>query len=660
MSRLPRGKRSWGWSRDGSSHAPSKLTAVALLLTCGALAGCSGLLQRSAETAPTGSTTPSPGLGERTAPKPGSAADEAATREAATSEAFSYRLEIDAPPELATLLRSYLDLARFQQATAADTITANELDRLVFTSEAQARELLRTAGYFAAEVRSVREVPAVGDRTPPLVRVQVKPGPQALVSRWDLRTQGEFDVLLEQKDPGSAATWKDVLGAWPLREGQPFTQSDWDSAKGAVLARLRTQGYPSASFSGTRADVDAATHRVRLFAVVDSGPLVRLGPVRIEGLQRYPESAARNLVDFVEGDRYTEKRLLDLQERLAKVGLFDGVNVELDTDPDKAGAAPVLVTLRESPLQQATLGAGISANTGPRVTVEHTHRRPFGLDAIVRNKFKLGRAERGWEGSAISHPLRDQYRALVSGKVEWLDASDAITLSRQARIGGSLDTERIERLFFAEWLNDSLRSPLGTSSASAVSGNYHMVWRAVDNVLLPTVGETANMQLGAGYAYSGSANDGPFGRAYGRFTLYRPVGKDWYFTGRLELGHVQAGDAVVIPETILFRAGGDESVRGYAYRSLGPVANGIITSGRMLATTSVEIARPLFASQPAVWGAVFVDAGNAADRWADWRPVFGVGIGGRWRSPVGPLRVDLAYGEAVRRLRLHVSVGIAF
>jgi translocation and assembly module TamA len=111
---------------------------------------------------------------------------------------------------------------------------------------------------------------------------------------------------------------------------------------------------------------------------------------------------------------------------------------------------------------------------------------------------------------------------------------------------------------------------------------------------------------------------------------------------------------------LLFRAGGDDSVRGYGYRTLGPVVNGTVTSGRTLLTGSAEIARPISAAYPAFWWAAFVDAGQAADRWTDLRPDFGYGVGLRWRSPVGPLRLDVAYGEAVRKARVHFSIGIAF
>ena len=79
----------------------------------------------------------------------------------------------------------------------------------------------------------------------------------------------------------------------------------------------------------------------------------------------------------------------------------------------------------------------------------------------------------------------------------------------------------------------------------------------------------------------------------------------------------------------------------------------------MLLTGSAEIARPISPRLPALWGAAFIDAGNAADSWQNVNPVLGYGVGLRWRSPVGPLRLDLAYGQSVQKIRMHLSVGIA-
>jgi translocation and assembly module TamA len=153
---------------------------------------------------------------------------------------------------------------------------------------------------------------------------------------------------------------------------------------------------------------------------------------------------------------------------------------------------------------------------------------------------------------------------------------------------------------------------------------------------------------------------GPFGRVHGRLTWYKPLGGDWYSITRIEAGHLFARDRVGIPDTLLFRAGGDDSVRGYAYRSLGPVVDGVVTSGRLMMTASAEVARPISPKYPAFWWAAFVDAGDAANRWSEIHPALGYGLGLRWRSPVGPLRLDLAYGERVKKARVHLSVGIAF
>jgi translocation and assembly module TamA len=117
---------------------------------------------------------------------------------------------------------------------------------------------------------------------------------------------------------------------------------------------------------------------------------------------------------------------------------------------------------------------------------------------------------------------------------------------------------------------------------------------------------------------------------------------------------------VAVPETQLFRAGGDDSVRGYSFRSLGPQVNGEVSSGRVMLTSSVEVARPISESLPFLWGAVFVDIGNAANSFKNIEYVLGTGVGLRWRSPVGPLRLDWAWGRETRKGRLHFSVGIAF
>ena len=200
----------------------------------------------------------------------------------------------------------------------------------------------------------------------------------------------------------------------------------------------------------------------------------------------------------------------------------------------------------------------------------------------------------------------------------------------------------------------------GKTSTFALSGNYHVVLRQLDSVLLPTQGYTLALQGGIGRSHGTASKSGYFSRAYGRLTGYLPLGSSWYGQARIELGQVFLPNGVDAPDSQLFRAGGDDSVRGYGYRTLGPVIDGVVGSGPVLMTGSLEVARPFLASMPSLWGALFIDAGRAGQDFGSLKPALATAPVCAGAAPSAPLRVDLAWGQEVRKLRLHFSVGIAF
>ncbi len=620
-------------------------TARATLRLAGAVAGAAAWALALAGCANLVFLAPKPAVVEGAAPAP------------PNPDRAVYALEIEAPEELRPLLKSYLDLARFQNAPETEGINSAELDRLVAAAPAQARALLETEGYFNAQVQVTRADGAGGT---PLLRVRVTVGPRTLVDQVTLDAAGALQTAIEAGDAQAMAQLAALRRQWPLAPGQPFRQPGWSNAKNTTLANLRADGYPAADWKNTSAQVDAPAHTASLSLVADSGPRFRLGPLKIEGLQRHDEDSVRRLATFGAGTPYSEKLLLDFQERLQRLGLFEGASVELDPNPANAEEASVLVRVKELPLQQATVGVGYSANTGPRLTFEHTARRVFDTRWIAKNKFELGPDLKSWQGDLTSHPLDGQYRNLLGGNAERLRSAEEVRTAWSARIGRTQDTPRIERLYYAEYVHVRLDNVAGSSNNDALSYNYHWVYRDVDSVLLPTRGVTYSAQGALGYARSTTQDNGPFTRAQGRVTWYQPLGASWYATLRAEAGQVFSAENVGVPDTLLFRAGGDESVRGYAYRTLGPSVNGAVASGRVMFTGSAELARPISPRRPAFWWAVFVDAGNAANQWMELSPALGYGVGLRWRSPVGPLRLDLAYGQEVRKARVHLSVGIAF
>ncbi|MBL8306635.1 MAG: BamA/TamA family outer membrane protein [Rubrivivax sp.] len=613
-----------------------RFSACGLLVALCGLGGCAAL-----------------GKAEPVAPPP--QAEAGTTSVAASPEKQGLRVQIEAPDELKALLEKHLDIVRLGRMARAD-VDDSEWARLLEASPAQAKDLLQTEGYFAPKIDVVPDAD-----TRNIVRLRVDPGPRARVTQLTLLIEGE----LERSAANGDALAKDTLEAWRrsfgLREGSDFRNPAWSDAKSAALAVLRAAGYANVAWAGTNAEVDTEAHTVRLYLVADSGPLFRYGSLQIEGLVAHDSETVSHLMNAGRGVPVTETLLLDFQERLQKSGLFEGASVMLDTDAAQAANAAIVVKLREAPLQVYTFGVGISANTGPRASVEHIYRRVFGYAASSRNKIEWGQKRQFWEGEISTHPGENLYRNLIGGTIENLESDTDTVLSQRLRLGRTQDTQRIERLYYTEAERSRTVTIAGNrTNAYALSLNYHGVWRDLDSVILPTQGFSFAGQVGVGRSSGTNASPGIFTRVYARLTGYLPLGRTWYSQARVELGHVYLRENMVVPDSQKFRAGGDDSVRGYGYRSLGPVVDGLVTSGTSTVTASVEVARPFLQSMPTLWLAWFIDAGNAANSFAALKPVYGTGVGLRWRSPVGPLRLDWAWGAETRKSRLHFSVGIAF
>ena len=284
------------------------------------------------------------------------------TSPGSTAASTAYRLEVNASPQLRTLLLTYLDISRFQNAPETETINPSELDRLLAAVPAQAKGLLETEGYFNAEVRveklAAEAAPSASIAVPspsplplllssplllpsPLLRVTVVPGPRVQVSNVSLMFEGALQAAAKQPEAAAAddksaaakTLTEKTRSLWALPSGQAFRQSAWTSAKSASIALLRAEGYPAATWRSTAARIDVATQKAQLELVADSGPLFILGELRIEGLQRFDAQSVQRLSTFFAGEPYSEKRLLDFQERLQKSGLFEGSSVELDANP---------------------------------------------------------------------------------------------------------------------------------------------------------------------------------------------------------------------------------------------------------------------------------------------------------------------------------------
>jgi len=197
---------------------------------------------------------------------------------------------------------------------------------------------------------------------------------------------------------------------------------------------------------------------------------------------------------------------------------------------------------------------------------------------------------------------------------------------------------------------------------AAASVNFGWTGRYFDNLLLPKRGFGLAGSVGLGMTTKGKSD--PFMRLTGRWTGVIPAGSGGSrFALRTDLGAVLASAGARVPATYLWRTGGDVSVRGYSYRSIGvPLQQGVIAPGRYLAVGSVEYQRPIWQQRlPGLLEHIlFVDVGSVANHPNDLRAHTGVGTGLRLITPAGPMELDVAYGVQSHAFRLHMNVGFAF
>jgi translocation and assembly module TamA len=554
-------------------------------------------------------------------------------------------VELDAPQEIQVLLKQHVYLLRMD----ADTIPEAGPDRSALTRRArrEVAALLATEGYFSPEIRIDRS-----DTTH--WRLVVEPGQRTIVEEVDIQFQGEVhepDVADELK------TLREQLRRdWTMPPGTPFRQADWESAKQALLDILRDERYAAAKFVSSKADVDPDAAKAWLRIVVDAGPTFKLGALEVSGLRDLPSDFVTRYNTLKEGAIYRRRDLLAFQEFLQSAPQLAVVVVSIDPDPQQAEAVPVRVAVTEAPPRRARFGLGASSNTGFRVDGTYRHLNLFGNGWELASGLRLEQRRQSFYTDLFLPPSQSLHRygfgvGLDRSDLEGLKVfTQAVGVTRVTK-RGHVETQIATRVQHEEiQLRDAEKSSYNTLTL-----NLGRTWRAVDNVLNPRQGHVLEVQLGGGLGLSPQAKD--FGRAYGRIQHYSTWGKDNVLTLRVEAGYTFADTRDGVPQDFLFRAGGTQSVRGYAYRSLGVKEGSAVIGGRILATSSMEVVHWL---RPSTGLAVFVDSGDAADTMKDFSAHTGYGFGMRWLSPVGPLAVDLAWGQGKTRPRLHFGVSVAF
>lgn len=558
---------------------------------------------------------------------------------------LDYRVELDVPQAYRDLLEKNLDINRWHNNPMLDTV---QLQSLYQAAPDNIRTLLATEGFYSPEITA-----SISLQDQPIqIRFVIAPGLPTQVAQLDLSLQGAVAHMPEERDRLLAQ----LRQAWQLPSGSVFRQAAWESAKRNALKTLLTGRFPTARIASSQAVVNPQTRQATLSVTLDSGPVFSFGTLHISGLQRYPASVVERLNPIQPGAAYSQAKLLEFQARLQDTGYFRTVSVSADTDPAHPDNVPVQVNVVENPSSKLGFGIGVSTDSGVRGQIEYQDlnvmRRGWRFKTLLKletslqslnTELQLPRNELGYQDSISAFHERTDIKGVTSVRTG--------TGVKRTRTKGRIETT-LATQFQTE--HQSIAGVAG-NNLQALTLNYIWTYHNVNNPLFPTRGYVFSAQLGG--AARALLSDQDFVRGYTRAVYYLPLGQRDGLILRGELGGVLARSSNGIPSDFLFRTGGDQSVRGYPYLSLGVKQADAVVGGRYLAVGSVEYDHWLTER----WGAaVFYDVGDAADTLPNLHLVQGYGVGVRWKSPVGPLHLDLAYGQAVHALRVHFSIGVSF
>ncbi len=561
-----------------------------------------------------------------------------------TEPAFAYRVTIEAPSPLKETLARDVGLVRWQDYSE---MTADLFDSLAREAIDETRSAAAAEGHFSASV----EVIVDRNAKPAAVTLSVTLGEPVRVTAVHLKVTGPAATDAPR---GTDAIDK-LKREWGLPVGAIFRQPAWSAAKDNAVQTLAASPYAAAKIENSEALIDPERHSAELSVELASGPEFRFGHLEISGLSKYTTPLVRNFSTIKVGEPYSAAELVRYVRRLNASGYFASAQAAIDPGSEHPDDATVKVAVIEAPTQRIEGGVGYSTDVQFRAdaTYRNVNIDNHGLQLLVE-----GRLETKVQSALIrfSQPPNDSgWIATYSAQAKRTDIEGLVTRTAAAGTRWHTIEERDERAVSATFYLDE-QEPAGApfERSHALYGEYEPYWRRVDNLIAPSTGWIASVQGGGGIP--GVSTRG-FGRVIGRFATWLPLDRVSELQLRAQGGAVLAPTREGIPSVLLFRTGGDTTVRGYAFESLGVQQGDATVPGRYYAVFNAEAIRWIGEA----WGlATFVDAGNATDSLSGVHLALGYGVGLRVRTPVGPFRLDLAYGQDVHRVRIHFSVGLAF
>lgn len=507
--------------------------------------------------------------------------------------------------------------------------------------ETEVSEALQPFGYYEPVITATLDLTGDCWRT----QIDVDPGTPVTLRDVDIAIAGDArdDSAFQTLQPAG------------LTSGARLRHSDYDRYKQSLQVLAADRGYVDAVFTDSRLDIYPAENAADVALHFASGPRYKVGVIRQEQAFLDPGLVSAYL-DLEEGSLFDGREIARAYRDLSDSGYFNRIEIVPQQDAAADGHIPIRVSLEPGTRIEYTIGLGASTDTGPRFRAGFRNNRLNTRGHRLISDLNL---------STVLQGLSAEYRRpLADPRTDWMSYTAAVT--REDNDTFSSDTARTglrrSKRLSASWIRTlSLDVTYESYTVGTERDNSLLLLPAIaydhklaDKDLYPDRGRRLGLEARGTSTALGSDTSFVQTQVYARWI--RALGANSRLLARATAGTTIKDEFNELPPSLRFFAGGDESVRGFDYESLGPKdADGNVIGGSNLLVASIEYERRLKGNY---FGAVFVDAGNAFDDVAV-DPAVGTGLGIKWRSPLGPVRLYLGFPvtNEASGVRVHLRLG---
>ncbi len=546
---------------------------------------------------------------------------------------------LGAPEGKTEILLSGLSIVRQQQS---ERLSERYVLKLHQQTDIELKQMLQVYGYYNANV-SGKLKQVEGDKWQ--ADYQIELGPQVTLDKVELIFVGEA---------ADDSEFKNFIADFPVKQGDAFNHEHYEAAKQSLLRLAAERGYFDGQLITHKVEVNKEEYTASLYLNYSSGQRYSFEEIQFPPTV-LTKSLLMRLTPIKQGEPYLASKVLRLRNNLTNSGYFDAVSVTTLIENRHDGVVPLAITFLPDARQRYTASVGFGTDSGPRLGLgwenRYVNKRGHRLSANalfsqVTNSLAMDYRMPFWSETISDIGFNTEY------KQQNTDTSDSTSFA----VGNYYKTKRWgwDETGTLKLLQENydVSDDDNTSLLLIPSISWSKIW--ADDVIYTKQGGRLSLSLSG--ASDSILSDTSFGQMVLRGKYIHSVSKKGRFITRGTLGVTEVRDFNQLPSSLRFFAGGDTSIRGFDFESLGPLgADGKVEGGRYLAVGSVEYEQMIVGN----WGAaIFSDFGNALNSWND--PLeYSIGVGVRWRSPIGLIRVDVAAGLSADNnpIGFHVVIG---